>query len=889
MLLRAVLSNYSGIGGMDPEQKKIIIKRLIEQESLPQPFVLADELVEQVPYYTQLSYCLDRLEDLYPNLLGFDFKSVTDNSVQWDRVTRLLTAGLMLEIGAPSQIVAADLDAMKKEAAIIIDTLFIDTLPQPDYYNRITHSDPSLQLMEIDPLISAARDKLAAILTEPTKKTGFDNTNNGHIEKLIKQLQNELKQAKRNRDSVRAQQIENQIVVAEDLLKVNQLSAIIIPGEHGSPSMTYCTLAESAGGVTEKVSLISLDRVKEQLGNLGRDRVSDIESYMRERSKRYKLSTEAILKLPKHGRIEEVQRESFALNMARILELDTTRSSMLMHDGKPALFVPFDDIELMRNFAKGKVLRVFASEKTYEHYSTINPVGAGLQADSYVDDFGNALSLFYVCSDPDSMGGYNQNKALRNAHSLFIFDQVAMSSENFKLDSRLSLQPSGFMAHSRHGQGRNRTLIEDSAFNSKFASLLTLMQNKQKINRYFERAIKGYDEKITTINQEIARRSLSGAVQQQLETQKKQLVALRGDAVVLQKTIQDRIENIGDVLPLRSEDLSLHHVRQAMILEKLLHNPRLFTDSGRPYKNPWTYRHNNPVKSIDSREDKLLITLSNELTSTAILSFIKRVGHLDSLKKISPFQLIISQEDLNKLNENMLYPETRLSLDHAQDYLDPSDLLSIGQAYGSGKQEAVLKTVKEYRTRMTHDESAIDLMDNLESALHEIMKKAEDKGFAMHVIKKMHFDFQQRLQKILPHTLKFPELDEAFIAAMKLDQVSLFNQVIVAAVRSARRDPQLKFSTDIQPFLQECIQAAANATNHTKAVDSSNAIASLAVKLISSLKGPKETLPAIDPKIAENPEQQQRQVSVEAISLPVAPLPVEPVVENTPSATIRVP
>ena len=374
-----------------------------------------------------------------------------------------------------------------------------------------------------------------------------------------------------------------------------------IPGEHGAGAMTYCTLAESAGGVTEKVSLVRLAKVTEQLGRLRDTDVADVDAYIAHRGN-YKLSTEAILKLPKHGSIEEVQRESMALNISRILHLDTTSSSMVSHNGKPALFVPFENIRLLKDFAQGKTFTPFGSSKSYEHYSTINPVGEGVQGDSFVEDFGNALGLFYICSDPDSIGGYNQNKALRDNRSLFIFDQVVMPSDKLKLDSRISLQPDDIiMGHTRHGRGRNRTLIEDSSFTAKFDSIVEILRQQERIYKYANRTIALYTNEIERINRDLGR--LHTPLQdKELKEQKAQFGALLKDAINLREAVKSRIDKIGTTLPRRSRDLSNNDICQALVLEKLVHNPRLFTDLGRPYKNPWTTRQDNPVTLIATTE-----------------------------------------------------------------------------------------------------------------------------------------------------------------------------------------------------------------------------------------------------------------------------------------------
>lgn len=56
---------------------------------------------------------------------------------------------------------------------------------------------------------------------------------------------------------------------------------------------------------------------------------------------RYKLCTEAIIKLPKYGDIREVQHEAIALNISRLLGLDTAITTSITYNNHPALFILF--------------------------------------------------------------------------------------------------------------------------------------------------------------------------------------------------------------------------------------------------------------------------------------------------------------------------------------------------------------------------------------------------------------------------------------------------------------------------------------------------------------------------------------------------------------------
>lgn len=851
---------------MDPEQKKRIIKRYLEQISTSET-VISDEDIEDIPFYTELGEALEALEQTHNRLL--DFENVETDEVKWGRLSAVLKSGLTLHPDAPGLITALDLEKMKKGARDIEDSL----LPKLDYYTRITTPNDDCQENTIVPLITASQDKLGLLLAKVTG-IDFDKTNNEHVKSLIEELQEAIEEAKKTNNPGKEEFLQKYLIVAEDLLKINQLEAITIPDEQGGSS-TYCSLAEAAGGVTEKVSLVSLATVTSQLGGLRDTDVSSIDDYLNNRGD-YKLSTEGILKLPKHGNIEEVQREAMALNLSRTLGLDTTRSSMVSHDGKPALFVPFDNIKLMSEFAQGKTFEAFEplkkEKKTYQHYSTLNPLGSGLQSNRYIDDFGDSFALFYACSDPDSVGGYNQNKALRNNRSLYIFDQIIMPSDKMKLDSRLSLQPDEFIKkHTRHGQGRNRTLIEDASLTAKFESLKRLLAQRDRIYAIATATADRHQREIERLEGLLSNPHLNEKGRQALGEQKKQVTALKKDAIDIRNAIINRIDKIYSVLPKIREGqqhrISMEHMKQALVLEKLLHNPSLFTDDGRPYKNPWTYRQGNPVKTMELLPNGHFLLKFDSKLSTKMLDFIKRHGG-DSIGLHSSKGIEISEKKLLSLRETMLHPESQMQMQRGVNYLKFDDLNQIGMAYGKGHRTRILNLLDNYIGVMSkptyNQEQKLSAIRNVAIRLQRYINTAQDKGFGMHVLKKLHFDIQQRLQKMIPSKDKPEHLDEAFSAALKLDRVDMFNKVMAEAIRHNRVN-----SLDFQDFLQTCIDEAAQASNHIEAVEASNTIHELGKELIEIFQIPVQPLENInDNDLYEvNPENIRKGELVEGSEL----------------------
>lgn len=834
---------------MHPDQKKRIIKRYLEQIS-EDDTVIADEEIENVPFYDELGHALDVLEQRHDPF--FDFANVELDLAKWQQLSEVFQSGLTITVGSPSVMTAINLKNMIDQARDLEDRAVIGGLPQSDFYNRVTSNDAVTQTGIIDPLIVTGRAKLAGLLRDFTDGTDFDATNNDHVESLIKQLTDEKKQAIKDNNPDQEALLKKYLAIAKDLHKVNNLTSIKIPNESGGEDI-YCSLAEAAGGVTEKVSLVSLATVQTQLGHLRDTDVGSVDDYMNHHDE-FKLGMEGILKLPKHGDIKEVQREAMALNVSRMLGLDTTRSTFMTHEGKPVLFVPFDNIKLMSEYASGKTFKAFdpfkKETKTYEHYSTINPVGEGLQGNQFTDDFGNSLGLFYLCSDTDGMGGYNQNKALRNDRSLYIFDQVIMSKDKMKLDSRLSLQPDELVKkHTRHGQGRNRTIIEDSSLDTKFGSLMNLLVRSERIYKYATAVADTHQREIQKQEGLLNNPDLGVDDKRALQQQHKQVKELKKDAIEIRDAMKKRMDKIYGVLPkVKSTQLDRFnptHARQALVLEKLLHNPTLFTESGRPYRNPWTYRQSNSVKSLEFLNNGNVLLKFGSNVSKDMVAFIKRRGGGDSLIRRSSKEIEISEQDLLALRETMLCPTSQARLQHGVNYLDPNDLKQISKAYGEGHRGRILKLVNEYNSIMakpttTQDQKLIATR-NVAIFLKRYIDTAKDKGFGKHVLKKMQFDIQQRLQAMIPHDQIPGNLDQAFAAALKLDQVDVFNKVVAEAIKSNRLD-----SIDFQNYLQNCIDQEAQATNHAQASVASQLISDRGNELIEVFRIPVEVLEDIE-------------------------------------------
>ncbi|VEG89608.1 hypothetical protein [Legionella spiritensis] len=807
-------------------QKERIIKRFLQEISTYPPFSFSGH---PLSLYKELAQCLDALESTYGDLL--DFTKAEEYQEQWDILVDVLQAGLNKTADSPHSLWAVDIQLMHRQAEMWRDHFILNALPQPDYYHRKTYYEAEIQSGDINLLIEKSRQTMIPIIRSflPEEST-FDPANHQDVEGVICALKEQREAT--IPDSPEAVTLQNQLTLMEDLDKINQLTAISIPAEPAG-HLLYCTLTENAGGITRKISLISLASLHKQLNKLHNTKLKTPEDYIQER-KNYRLGIEAILKLPKHGDIKEVQREALALNFSRILGLDTTRSSIITHDGNPALFIPFDDIKLLNEFAKGKTYKTgfgFFYSQTYENYSTINPVGSGLQFNMFIDDFGHSLGLFYLCSDTDGIGGYIQNKGLKNSRSLFIFDQVVMPKNKLGLDSRLSLQPVEFiMMHTRHGQGRNRSLIEDSSMASKFDSLMDLLSQENRLCKYVIRTANLHQRRIEWLEKELENASSPEENRRILE-ELIQIRELKEDALIIKNVIQERIKKIPTIFPRHDEQIDRIEILKTLILEKLLHNPILFTDTGRPYKHPWTYRHNNSVTEIEKKpEYQVFLITFNYTINPQMVEFLKRKGS-HSIRLSSYRSLEISYDDLLALTETILYPEMEATLQYDQNYLDQEDLRQISEAYNGYNNKIIIEAIDRYLEIMADDTSPInektDMITRTLSTIKDHLNTSKNKGFASHVLKKLHFDIQLRLQRMIPPESMPEQLNSSFTAALKLDRIAEFNEVLIYAIMTGQWDSKTFLS-----FLKNCMTISAGATNHDEALQKSQEIADLAEKTV---------------------------------------------------------
>jgi hypothetical protein len=733
---------------------------------------------------------------------------------------------------------ACGYDEKKFDARLDFEGDLAQELPNANYTSRVTNRLPTGSDVDFEQIKGDATRKLIALFNKQNPKYSMTN-----IEELTSRIEQFSKLSTSESGQQQKLALESTLTMLKDLNKVVDLKIVDIPKESGA-SDYYCNLSEEAGGVTEKLCLIGLDKVKTQLQHLiGAPSELNLTDYVKNRSA-YKLSTQAILKLPKHGETSEVQREATALNISRILGFTTTTSTMVCHEGKAALFVPFEDIQLMSEFSQGDKKKAYMpnsikgigailnGKKDYINYSTITPVGNGLCADGFLEDFGKKMSFFYLCNDTDFIGAYNQNKAIKSGKELYVFDQVIMSDDKLAFDTRLNMIPIGLGKHSRHNQGRNRSIIEDSSFDEKFKSIEHLLNNQQHINNMLNDMISYSPQSLTREHHHIQSQKKNPLQQKklkQLQQEFSEVEKLKNDAQKIKTTINRRMQSMFDYFPkLNGQKINgrvfltkQNLIKKSLLLEKLINNPVIFTNDGRAYKHPWTYRNKNCIKTISEKNGMVNFNLSflNETTLNQLTSSLK-FSNIELARYSSQDNTItLPMVELMKINENDVYPELN-SFDSRIDYLSEDHLNQLQNAHPDKNKSLVIAKIKSFKLNYLQAECTGDKLNLLKTTLDSIKNinpSLKEIGFNKHIELKMQMHTQKQLRILIQQTLIAGKLNQkiqrAFDSAKKLDRVDNINQVIIAYLKHDVLANEQTFTE----YLEKCIAHGNLAANYTTA------------------------------------------------------------------------
>lgn len=816
---------------MDPEQKKRIMIRYLQENSIDKIVDISNDALKSNDV---LEMVMNWLEQRGSGLFDVELENSPE---QWSAFKSILDHSLQFKRGSPPEITGFSTAKLQER----ID--FYRQVPDCDFYTRPTAMAADEGLTA---LVNLIRAKLRPLIERFLPK--IDLNNNDEIQSKIEALSSKVKKEKPDR--LQKSEDEQLLNLLNDFNKINRLQGITIPQGEGQP-LAYCTLAESAGGVTEKISLITRDEVERKLLALSQVEITTLEEYEAIR-KDFKLSTKAILKLPKHGHDEEVQREAMALHLSIMLGLKTAKSTMVSHEGRPALFVPFDDIHLLSEVSSGKTKQALLfSLAKYTDESTIDPVGEGLQSERFIDDFGNSIGLLYLCNDTDAVGGYNQNKAIDSEGNLYVFDLVVKPGDNLELDSRLSLTPIGPLKHTRHGVGRNKTLIEDASIDQSFKSFMKLKHEQVNISKYCERIAHTHHDKILQLEASLGQ-TRDPTTRKVIERDIKRLKLLEQDALRLGEKMDERIDKIDSILLNVDQTIDPILLEKMRVLELLINRPRLFTDDGRPYRYPWTSENSNPITRVQRAKEHpgcFEITFASA-PPVDVLRMIQREKGAGEQILIRENTVLMDEASMLSLEETMLFPERKGALMHGVGYLIPKDLKALASSYGVGHRGKMIAEIKSYLADMGKDHlSTQDKLERItltEERLIKFIDTASDKGFGKHILQKFYFDAQQRMQNKMEPDLRPAMIDEAFNAALKLDQLSTFNSVVQVAMYNNKLNDPLFLE-----YLVECCNKADRATDHFSAIKMSRELASSASMVIAALDAPDNVLADIQQQVVQ--------------------------------------
>lgn len=771
----------------------------------------------------------------------------------------------------------------------------LSTVVDGDYQSRVT---TAFQDEEFEKLKGEALNALAHIYASFPDKARynlpvrFNELLDKDLDRVIKHLDKIEKQEEKGKIQ-QTETLKRSQKISLDFFKlikqVRHLTPLRIPRE--SSELTYCELAEATVGVTQKTSLISMPVALERLAKLATLIPEPVEyeeflevpeepAWQRYllRRKDVKLGKDAHIKFPKASAMPlqdpkktEVQREHIALNIARLLHPNVTQSTMLMHDDKPCLFVPFDKVTELKEYASGRVNRKYGVGGKYFVDSTFSPVGEGVYGVSteLVEDFGDCLAYCFLASDPDAIGGYNQNKALINGKHFYIFDQVIMASNHFKLDGSLSLIPCH--STSRHLQGRNRSLLEDNSFDKKFEGLVRLYESSGKIDAMFRALIDCHTAQYEALEEKRNTSGLTAAESAKLD----ELKLLAEDASTLWTKCRERCDEIQRQLFIPGLDRS--QTKQTLLLQKLLNRPVLYNDLGRPYRFPFTDKHAYKVQQVKQVGERYKITFNRRPPPEAIdyLNFRLGLHGNGETMAIEESSVLISASQLALLTEGMLFPEHAAVLDMEEDYLKRNELRCLEYFYPPVEGSAqVFGTIAQYQTlypTLDNPKKAQvmgEIIDIVDAKLQQLEEgfKCTNPGLLLHLKRKLQFDQQQKIIELCPTLMEHTEarvvqdkLHQAFQAAMKLDRVDEFQKVCRKALKTGKLNDRL-----FKGYLDCCINHANDAKGYDLAKRHSRHFADRSECMLECLDRP--TLAVAETEVEEEHVEQAIQLEDLGIS-----------------------
>lgn len=524
-----------------------------------------------------------------------------------------------------------------------------------------------------------------------------------HIKELMTAAESNLNKLLKNPLSADQRQ-----EVQKQLDKIQSLKLMVIPTKDGA--QRYYSVADNAGGVTEKTCLISENRLEGSLRELAR--AQNYDEVMKN-----EIRINAILKHPKAGHDTEVQREAISLKIARLLGFQRVTDSTLVYhntgNGRhPCLFVPFGEMDLMTQYIdNAKSMRGRIKQEYFQS----------------VEDLGKYSAFFMLSSDPDFMGKNGQNKGVTREEpikKLYLFDQVFMTTNNFGLDRAFNLVPTNFLSKlpnviARHFMGRNKSVVNDSSFEEKIQGAIGILQKKEDIKNMF---------------QEVSQANSN----------------LRGDPIVkkLQKDAKDCLKSFNERIhsieklfppvkvngvPKQVGDLVKNHdnknlelLKKSMLVTQLINKPKLYDKTGKPYRAPFFTNPSTRVKQVSIDDNTVTISFSRTFgppLSPKKKALLEQQGFTISEDGKSAS---IAKEALLTLNENSYFKEQQSNIDLDYSYLAPKKIETLANTYNESS-DRVLRLIAQVRKSPDKAVAIRDALDQLD------LISMKNKGFVAHV------------------------------------------------------------------------------------------------------------------------------------------------------------
>ncbi len=512
----------------------------------------------------------------------------------------------------------------------------------------------------------------------------------------------------------------NNDLINDQIKKLDSLKPISIPMQDGSEKIYY-SIADSAGGVTEKTCLIDEDTLRSNLEEL-------IQASSVQDVKNNKVQMNAFLKHPKAGVDTEVQREAMGLQIARMLGFpQVTKSTLVLHDTgsgqHPCLFVPF-----------GTMVKLTDS---LDHHESFHGRIKSIPQSDNIEDFGKYSAFFMLCSDPDFIGKQGQNKGLatdaQGNRQLYIFDQVFMSNNNFAFDRGLNLIPVSPLSTlpkliALHFMGRNKSVINDSSYEEKIGGIIQLLSEKESIRVMFDDAAKANNNANNNVDTSIVRQLQSDA-KICLKRFNQRMAGLYKFFPVI--NVDSKLVSIDQLLKSKDNDNKVNLLKKSMLLNSLLNKPKLFDKYGKPYRAPYFSQTRTHVRSVSFNKDSVTIGLGRRFGRP--LSERKKAMLEAKGFYISPDgkTASISNNKLLKLDEKSFFEIQQPTINMEHDYINRQEIQTLAKSYGANN-----KITNEIINLVCDGTSHTDL-GQIEKKIEKLTKMSGEKnsslGFIQHV------------------------------------------------------------------------------------------------------------------------------------------------------------